>query len=259
MARGSSAGSGAASKFNSVEMLQSGGQVDNSGRYTITRKYYVTDQNDLLTTPELGGMRATALSYQKIAGGIWEKTIEFAAAVGSSQTGVVSKLSQDGKDEGRLLLETTMQQLPIEEHPERDDLIKKYNGSVQNGKIIFSATYSGQGTGTSGGTEKPNPMFGVRYFSAPAATLRHIYTATVIPSNLFGRVFKIIETNNLPGDLPDLPDYANKAQVNLKYYWQIQMPQVSISGDLIEITDIYTLTKPMTAEAAADLNRIANN
>ena len=264
MARGSSSGPVASSGSNSLEMLQSGGQVDNSGKYTVTRKYYVTEESDLLSAPSsygVGGvqMKATALSWQKISGGIWEKTVQFSAAVGSSNTGVVSKLSDQGKDEGRVVLETTIQQLPIEQHPEIDDLKKKYNGTEQNGKVIFPASYSEQGTGTSGGTEKPNPMFGVRYFSAPAATLRHTYTATAIPGNLFDRVFGLVETNKLPGRFPDLLAYSNKAGVNLNYYWQFQVPQVSISGDLIEITDTYTLTKPMTKQAAMDLNKLANN
>jgi hypothetical protein len=78
-----------------------------------------------------------------------------------------------------------------------------------------------------------------------------------MPGNLFEKVFKIIETSKLPGSFPSLADYANRAGVNLKYYWQIQIPQVSINGGLFEITDTYTLKGPFTAEAAADLNAIA--
>jgi hypothetical protein len=262
MARGSSGGAAAASEFKSQEMLQSGGQVDNSGKYTVTRKYYVTNESDLLSTPgsiSVGGaaMFPTALSFQKISGGVWEKTIEFTAGVGASQTGVVSKLSETSKQEGRVQLETSAEQVRIEDHPEIDSLIKKYNGEVKDNVVVFPPTFSGQGTGTSGGGEKPNPMFGVRYFSKPAATLRHTYAVNSMPGNLFQKVFKIIETSKLPGNFPDLADYANRAGVNLKYYWQIQIPQVSINGGLFEITDTYSLKGPFTAEAAADLNAIA--
>jgi hypothetical protein len=262
MARGSSTDGGTENQFKSVEMLQSGGQVDNSGKYTVSRKYYVTNEADLLSTPgniSAGGvaMFPTALSFQKIAGGIWEKTIEFTAGVGTTQTGVVSKLTKNKKDEGRIQLETSAEQVRIEDHPEIEDLKKKYNGIVKDNVVVFPPTFTGQGTGTSGGGEKPNPMFGVRYFSKPAATLRHTYAVNAMPSALFDRVFKIIETRNLPGGFPDIADYANRAGVNLKYYWQIQVPQVSINGGLFEITDTYTLKGPFTAEAAADLNKIA--
>jgi hypothetical protein len=54
-----------------------------------------------------------------------------------------------------------------------------------------------------------------------------------------------------------LSDYLNKEGAALKYFWQIQMPQVAINGGRIEITDTYTLLQPMTEEAALDLNKIA--
>ena len=263
MPRGSSSNGGRPPAFASVEILQSGGQVDNSGKYTVSRKYYVTDENDLITTPvsySAGGktMYPSALSYQKIAGGVWEKTIEFTAGVGSSDTGVVTKLEQTGTEEGRLQLEVTAELAPIEQHPEIDELIKKYNGFTEKGKVLFPKTYSGQGTGTSGGGSQPNPFFGMRYYYSPSATLRHTYNVNSMPGDLFGEVFKIVPTSSLPGNLPNLADYGNRAGVTLKYFWQIQMPQVSITGGRIEITDTYTLMKPMTAEAAEDMNRIAN-
>ena len=203
-------------------------------------------------------MYPSALSYQKIAGGVWEKTIEFTAGVGSADTGVVTKLQQTGTQEGRLQLEVTAELAPIEQHPEIDELIKKYNGFTEKGKVLFPKTYSAQGTGTSGGGTQPNPFFGMRYYYSPSATLRHTYSVNLMPSSLFDRVFKIVPTSSLPGNLPSLADYGNRAGVTLKYFWQIQMPQVSITGGRIEITDTYTLMKPMTAEAAEDMNSIAN-
>ena len=91
MARGSGGGTGGATNFTSVEMLQSGGQVDNSGRYTVNRKYHVSSEADLITTPgniSVGGksMIPSALSYQKVSGGVWEKMIEFSAPVKAADT-----------------------------------------------------------------------------------------------------------------------------------------------------------------------------
>jgi hypothetical protein len=262
MARGSSKGEGAAENFASVEMLQSGGQIDNSGKYTVSRKYYVTNEADLITTPaqiQVGGktMLPSALSYQKISGGVWEKTIEFTAPVKSTDTGVVKSLSTDTADEGRVQLEVSAELTEIELHPELEDLKKKYNGSVKNNKVQFSETYTEAGTGTSGGSPKKNPFFGVRYYYAPGATLRHTYTLDKMPRDLWSGVFKIVPTDKLPGAFPPLDDYLNKEGATLKYYWQIQMPEVALVGGRVEITDTYKLLTPRTEEAAKDFNQIA--
>lgn len=263
MARGSSRVS-SGSSFASIEMLQSGGQVDNSGKYTVNRKYYVTKEEDLLTTPasiSVGGkaMFPAGLSYQKISGDVWEKTIEYTAPVKSSDTGVVKSLStNDVTAEGRLQMDVTAELAPIEQHPEINDLIKKYNGTTQKGKVIFPEKYREIGTtGTATGPLKTNPFFGVRYYYQPSATLRHTYTLEKMPANIWGGVFCIVKTQQLPGGFPPLDDYLNKEGATLKYYWQIQMPQIALVGGRIEVTDTYTLLKPMTEKAAKDFNKIA--
>ena len=263
MARGSSKVQNTGSNVNEYEMIQSGGQIDNSGRFTISRKYYSTNENDLIKVPDSisyagQNMVPSSLSFQKITGGVWEKNIEFTAAVAASQTGVVRSLSDLGKVEGRVQLEVSAELAPIEQHPEIDQIIKKYNGFTEKGKVLFPKTYTGAGTGTSGGTPKPNPFFGMRYFYQPSATLRHTFNVNKMPQDLFTNVFKIINTKSLPGGFPDLTDLANKAGVSLKYFWQIQMPQVSRVGDRIEVTNTYTLLKPMTQDAAEDMNKLVN-
>ena len=262
MARGSSGGGGGSSNFASVEMLQSGGQVDNSGKYTVNRKYYVTTESDLLTTPGsiyVGGktMIPSALSYQKIGGGVWEKTIEFAAPVKASDTGVVQSFGTKKKVEGRIQMSVSAELAPIENHPEIGLLKIKYNGQVRGDKVFFPETYTEVGTGTSGGSAKKNPFFGVRYFYQPAATLRHTYTKEEMPDNLWEGIFKIVETDDLPGGFPPLADYLNSDGMTLVYFWQIQMPEVAIVGGRYEITDTYTLLKPMPSGAAADFNNIS--
>ena len=263
MARGSSKTQNTPVATDDYEMIQSGGQVDNSGRFTVSRKYYATNEGDLLKTPDnidYAGqtMIPSSLSFQKISGGIWEKNIEFTAAVGASQTGVVRSLSTVGNDEGRVQLEVSAELAPIEQHPEIDQIIKKYNGFAEKGKVLFPKTYTGTGTGTSGGSPKPNPFFGMRYYYQPSATLRHTYSVNQMDQNLFRNVFKILDTKSLPGGFPDLTAIANRAGVTLKYFWQIQMPQVTVTGERIEITKIYTLLKPMTQEAAEDMNKLVN-
>ena len=245
-----------------MEMLQSGGQVDNSGKYTVSRKYYVTSEADLITTPasiSVGGktMLPSALSYQKISGGVWEKTIEFTAPLKSTETGVVKSLSDNSSAEGRVQIEVSAELAEIELHPEIEELKKKYNGKVKNNKVIFEETYTEPGTGTSGGAPKKNPFFGVRYFYQPAATLRHTYTLDKMPTNLWDKVFKIVPTEKLPGGFPPLDDYLNKEGTTLKYYWQIQMPEVALVGGRVEITDTYKLLTPRTEDAAKDFNQIA--
>jgi hypothetical protein len=263
MARGSSRTQNTSSATGDYEMIQSGGQVDNSGRFTISRKYYATSEQDLLKTPDKMSyagktMIPSSLSFQKISGGIWEKNIEFTAAVGAQDTGVVRTLSDLGSDEGRVQLEVSAELAPIEQHPEIDEIIKKYNGFAEKGKVLFPKTYTGTGTGTSGGSPKPNPFFGMRYYYQPSATLRHTFCTSRMDQSLFNNVFKIVDTKSLPGGFPDLTAIANRAGVNLKYFWQIQMPQVTVTGERIEITRIYTLLKPMTQEAAEDMNQLVN-
>jgi len=263
MARGSSKTQNTPLATDDYEMIQSGGQVDNSGRFTISRKYYATNEQDLLLTPgnvSYAGknMIPSSLSFQKISGGIWEKNIEFTAAVGAQDTGVVRTLSTTSTDEGRVQLEVSAELAPIEQHPEIDEIIKKYNGFAEKGKVLFPKTYTGTGTGTSGGSPKPNPFFGMRYYYQPSATLRHTYCTSRMDQNLFKNVFKIVDTKSLPGGFPDLTAIANRAGVTLKYFWQIQMPQVTVTGERIEITRIYTLLKPMTQDAAEDMNKLVN-
>jgi hypothetical protein len=264
MARGSSGGdAGGGSGFQSYEMLQSGGQVDNSGKYTVNRKYYVTQESDLVTTPQsiqVGGknMQPSALSYQKIGPSVWEKTIEFTAPLTSTETGVVRKLSASaGGEEGRLQMEVSARFEDISQHPEIEFLKEKYNGKVVNGKVTFEETYTEQGTGTSGGTPKKNPFFGVRYFYTPSATVRHTYTVDEMPPDIWAGVFCIVETNKLPGGFPPFPEYTNKKGVTMKHHWQIQMPQIALVGGRIEITNTYTLLPLMTPEAAQDYNKIS--
>jgi len=263
MARGSSEDKGGqASGFQSYEMIQSSGQVDNSGKYTVSRKYYVTEEADLVSTPQsiqVGGknMQPSALSYQKIGPSVWEKTIEFTAPLTSNDTGVVRKLNTSGVEEGRLQIEVSSKLEDISRHPERDSLMKKYAGKIVNGKLIFEETYTEQGTGTSGGQPKKNPFFGVRFFYTPSATLRHSYTVDQIPADLWEGVFRIVETNKLPGGFPPFPEYTNKEGVTMKHHWQIEVPQVAIVGGRIEITDTYTLLPLMTPQAAQDYNKIA--
>jgi hypothetical protein len=262
MARGSSKESGATNTFSSIEMLQGGGQVDNSGKYTVSRKYYVTNEEDLITTPQsisVGGkaMYPYSLSYQKISGGVWEKTIEFSAPLKSTDTGVVKSLSIQTNQEGRVQIEVSAELKEIELHPEIEEIKKKYNGTVKNNKIIFPEKYTEIGTGTSGGSPKKNPFFGVRYFYAPSATLRHTYTLDKMPTDLWDKVFKIVPTEKLPGGFPPLADYLNKEGATLKYYWQIHMPEVALVGGRIEVTDTYKLMTPMPESAAADFNTIS--
>jgi hypothetical protein len=265
MARGSGGGGGGgASAFQSYEMLQSGGQVDNSGKYTVSRKYYVTQETDLVSTPlsiEVGGksMKPSALSYQKIGPSVWEKTIEYTAPLTSSETGVVRKLSTTGSggEEGRLQMEVSSKLEDISRHPEIEFLKEKYAGKTENGKVIFPETYTEQGTGTSGGTPKKNPFFGVRFFYTPSATVRHTYTVDQMPANIWAGVFCIVETGKLPGGFPPFPEYTNKKGVTMKHHWQIQMPQIALVGGRIEITNTYTLLPLMTPEAAQDYNKIS--
>jgi hypothetical protein len=263
MARGSSGDTGSYNNFGSVEMLGGGGQIDNSGKYTVSKKYLVTSESDLMTTPSsilVGGksLQPSALSYQKISGGVWEKSIDFTAPAKASETGVVRVQQTRGNEEGgRIQMEVSAELAPIEQHPEIADLMKKYNGTVQKDRVIFSENYVESGTGTSGGTPKKNPFFGVRYYYQPSATLRHTYTVDKMPGGIFDGVFCIIKTEQLPGGFPPLADYLNKEGATLVYYWQIQMPQITLNGGRVEITDTYTLLKPMTEEAAQDFNNIA--
>jgi hypothetical protein len=123
--------------------------------------------------------------------------------------------------------------------------------------VYFPKTYTEVGTGTSGGNPKANPFFGIRHYYQPAATLRHTYALEKMPDNLWTGIFKIVKTEDLPGGFPSLADYLNKDGASLVYFWQIQMPEVAIVGGRVEITDTYTLLKPMLSAAAQDFNNIS--
>ena len=68
MARGSSgSGGGSGSAQNTgIEMLGGGGSIQATGKTTINKKYFVTDQAQLETAPIIDGYQATNISYTRI-------------------------------------------------------------------------------------------------------------------------------------------------------------------------------------------------
>ena len=176
-------------------------------------------------------MRAVNITWTKMGPG-WEQAVDYEASVNSGQSEVVEILNGV---EGRFELDTQDELSPILQHPNKDDLIKKYGGKQVGNTIKFPATYS------EGGQTKTNPMAGVLYYTKPSATFRHIVQVENIPTNIWQDVGKKIES--LPAGFPNPPEFTNLKGESVKYYWIVLSPQIYRRGNSYEVVRTYKLSE----------------
>lgn len=224
-----------------MEMPGRAGSLQNTGRITIRKRYLVENEGELNTTETAPpGFRPTAVNWQSIGAGVYEKNVDYEYFVAPGVSEVVETL---GGVAGRFELDTTDELIPIEKHPNIRELIKKYKGEEDPATraIRFPVKYK-----DTGGQEKTNPMAGVRYFTKPSAIFRHIQQMQNIPSNIWNDVGKKIST--LPAGFPNPPDFQNDNGEQIKYHWIILSPQIYRRGNAYEIVRSYKLSEPNVPE-----------
>lgn len=143
-----------------------------------------------------------------------------------------SKLKEKETFEAR----SSYREEPIEGHPKIEELIKKFNGTrdAATQKVTFPATMQGTGTNALGAEssqkDTPNPMAGVEKFMTLEVVWIRQYIRKTIPASIFNNIGKI--TANPPGGAPKIKN---------RTAWLIMPPQVKKRGNVVEISEEYTL------------------
>ena len=76
MPRGSVFNTPASGGSDETEMLELQGNAERTGRYTISKTYYVDKESDLLVVPPPPPkMQAVGITYRRLGGGVYEKTV----------------------------------------------------------------------------------------------------------------------------------------------------------------------------------------
>lgn len=140
---------------------------------------------------------------------------------------------------------------PIEGHPKIEELIKKFNGTRDSAtqKVNFPATMQGTGTNALGADstqkETPNPMAGVEKFMTLEVVWTRQYIRKTIPASIFNNIGKII--TQPPGGAPKIA--KRKA-------WLIMPPTVKKRGNVVEISEEYTLLPEGSPKELYDLGTL---
>lgn len=238
MARGSSESSSSSTATGLVvEMLGESGELNNQGRARIRKKYLVANEADLGKTPDLQGYRATNVTYNKMAGGVYEQFVDYVAQV-QNAPGLVEKL---GGLEGTFEMFTSYESHPIELHPRIDKLTETYGGYfTPDGFAKWPPFYSPPGSGgLSSGEQLRNPMFGVTRYKDVSMTFRHTYYTTNVPRSIYDKAGMIVL--NLPAGFPTPKGPLDKEGKEIKRRWMMQMPAITREGNSYRIVQEYVL------------------
>jgi len=235
MSRGSSTGLGASggSTVTGTEMLGSTGSMDASGKRTLTKKFFVTAEDNLTRAPTVSGYIATAISHTKLGAG-WEQTVQYEAlnlALGGS-TGF-----PQSSDKGSFEIISSYELRPIGRHPRIGQLKEKYSGRDEFGEIVFDEFLS-SGTGV-GGKRQRNPMYMVKSYREYTFTVRHTYYAQSVGKDIFDRAGAT--TDKLPGNVPVPKGPMDSDGKEVKRRFQIQMPNLRREGNAWRIEQDYVL------------------
>lgn len=244
MARGSGTSGSKPTSGAGLGMLGSGGTVDNTGKLLLKKKYFLggissDTSSDLLKAPDLAGFDPMSIGFNAIGSGVYEQEVTYQKTITSNDAPNVYNFQGDT---GVFELQTSDEQYPIETHYKIKTLIDNYGGRVENGKVIFPEKYTPvNGGGLGGGASVKNPMFGVRYYSAPSATFRHTFQSNTIPGNIWTNCGKMI--TGLPAGFPTPAAFAGDAGVTLPFFWIVLSPSIKRSGNNYEITRNYKLSR----------------
>jgi len=238
MARGSSTSySSGAPSGPVVEMIGESGELNNTGRARIRKKYFVQSQNDLAKIPELSGYRAVNVTYNKIAGGAYEQFVDYVTQVDNAP-GLVEKLQGL---EGTFEMFTSYESYPIELHPKIDKLTVDFGGYfTPDGFAKWPPFYTPAGSGGLGaGTQTKNPMFGVTRYKDVTMTFRHTYQVKTVPRSIYDKAGMVV--TSLPAGFPTPKGPTNSKGKEIKRRWMMQMPAISRDGNSYRVVQEYVL------------------
>ena len=236
--RGSSTGSGAtgsgAGSSSAVEMLGGSGAISSSGKSTVVKKYFVTDQANLESAPAVPGLVPTNITHTKIGVG-WEQTVTYEARTGGVVLG--SSGFEKSAERGSFEIFSSYELRPIGRHPRIGQLKEKYNGRDEFGEIVFDEFLS-SGSGV-GGKRQRNPMYMVKNYREYTYTVRYTYYVDKVNVAIFNLAGTT--TTKLPGDIPVPKGARDSDGKEIKRSFQIQMPSIRREGGAWRVEQDYVL------------------
>lgn len=157
------------------------------------------------------------------------------------------------KEKGTFEARSGYREEPIEGHPKIEELIKKFNGSrdAATKAVTFHETLqpTSGANGLSGdmkAAEIKNPMAGVEKFMSLDVVWVRQYIRNTTPPAAFENIGKIISSP--PGDAPKIPNRES---------WLVMPPQVKKRGNVVEISEEYTLLPEGAPKAIYDLGKLS--
>lgn len=218
------------------------GSTDNLGVKTITVPYWVRTLEECATVA-LGrivdGLPEDSRTWQPGKGSIFNvfviyKGQERPSDTPSSTTPIQTSIRGSYSD------------VEIEYNPDINEIIEKYGGRIQGGKVIFDPTYEEKATSgiallKGESKTKKNPFFGLRTYPELGVTFTRTYVVTGLPSGLLTRVGKVVGTP--PGGPTGLKGRTR---------WLVMPPSTIQRGNVVEVTEEYQLLSAQTPEELYD-------
>lgn len=215
------------------------GGVDNIGVGTVTIPYVARTLEECFTVAigrSVYGLPEKSRSFQHFEGGIFTVNVVYEGQNPATSSAV--KRAEDVQ----YSLRSAYEESPIEMHPRIDELVEKYGGRWDNGRVIFPPLYkpysnlAGVGLTRAVGADQvvdKNPMCGVEKFKELGVVWQRTYAAKEIPADVLSRVGRFIGIP--PGTPPELRGQTK---------WLVLPPSVTQRGNVVEVTEEYQLLKP---------------
>ncbi len=126
-------------------------------------------------------------------------------------------------------LDVDLEDVPIEAHPEIQTLMDKYNGRVDNGRVVFDLLLTSGVKGSAGlsgavnasGKGKKNPFFNLTNFLRLGSIFRASFITDTFPSDVFDKVGTIVRSIGL-------------FEVPKHRVWLVMPPRISARGNCFE-------------------------
>lgn len=210
------------------EVFGSSGGVDEIGVVSHTVPYYAKTREECETVAFgriVNGLPEKSRSWNHFEGGLYMVTVIYEGQKEPSSDPKLTSYSLRG----------SFEEEAIEANPQINELVKKYNGTWKEGRVVFPPNYqegatSGLGLLKGDSTEKKNPMCGVEKYKKLGVVWQRTYAVSGIPGGLLARVGRIVDSP--PGAPPELKGRTK---------WLTMPPSANIRGNVTEVTEEYLL------------------
>lgn len=244
MARGSDgggAGGGTSGNVTAIEMAGGGGGVSATGKQIITKKYFVTNSQNLDVAPKINGYNATQISYVKINDTAYEQSVTYESLTEASTTNAGGVVWLQNGVKGTFEMFCSFEMINIENHPRIEKIKNEYGGQLINNRLTFPMFMPGNAGGLSSEKSMKNPMFGVEFYKEATLTLRHTYFTKTLNASIWDLTGKIV--TRLPAGVPGPSGEKDSSGKIIPREYMIQAPAVSRQGDAWQVVLEYVMLK----------------